>query len=283
MKVDASTHFGRDWLLIEYISIKDADIDKLANAFADLMLGEADPDCSSDHACAAKLIKRLVDIHILIPTALGSKRSDLIAKFHGLVHALFMELSMVEELPRYMHEVVTFTTDLGTESGLASLPPDINLAALIPWAMTFDDPSVEEDPLLKEVAESQLSILRRAVLIPGMNHIMHNISGQLSSQLEHYQWWLDRLKPLVGLLNDRSYCDRYLETCLEPRDRALFGPDLKAFSFTIIEWRWGNVAESAHAVSLLRPVLRFWNSRRFMGKPVADADESEQALFCLFK
>ena len=106
-------------MLIECISIRASDIDKLANAFADLMLGEADPDCSTDHACAAELIKRLVDIHILIPTALGSKRSDLIAKFHGLVQALFMELGMVEELPCYMHEVVTFTADLGTESGLA--------------------------------------------------------------------------------------------------------------------------------------------------------------------
>ena len=103
-----------------------------------------------------------------------------------------------------------------------------------------------------------------------MNHIMHNISGMLATRMKHYKWFLDRLKALVHLLNDKSYCDRFLQTCLSAGDRVLYEKDFKHFSHSFIDWRWGNVKECCSSVYALRDALQFWDRNKFLMKTSAD-------------
>ena len=158
-----------------------------------------------------------------------------------------------------MGEVVSITSDLGTESGLASIPPDVDLYSLLPWTPRFQAGQDQEPPEaevdLEGVSQTQRSIFRRAVLIAGMNHILHNISGVIAAKLVHYKWFLDRLKALAHLLTD--FADRFLQTCLSAADRALFSEDVKCFNYTIIEWRWGSVADpQTDALNCFQPKCR---------------------------
>ena len=274
LNIDSSPQGGRDWLICESTSVCKKDLLRLAQLFVDLHSAEDDIDPES-------LVSGLIESHIHPPVALGSKKSGLISKFHAFCQQLFLETGSIEYFPEWMGEVVSITSDLGTESGLSSIPPDVDPYSLLSWAPRFqagsDQAPPEVEAELQGVSQTQRSIFQRAVLIAGMNHILHNISGMIAARMVHYKWFLDRLKALVHLVTD--FADRFLQTCVSPADRVLFSEDVKSFNYTIIEWRWGSVAEAAEAVLLLQAPLLFWDRAKFMMKAPTDNDDNAEACF----
>ena len=75
LKVDSSPQGGKDWLLAETVTLTTEDVAKLMVAFntlADL--------CNREHADASQEVFRIFLSHVLPPTALGSKHSNVIQK-----------------------------------------------------------------------------------------------------------------------------------------------------------------------------------------------------------
>ena len=77
LKVDSSPQGGKDWLLAETATLTTEDVAKLMVAFNTLADFEQG---TSEHADASQEVFRMLLSHVLPPTALGSKHSNVIQK-----------------------------------------------------------------------------------------------------------------------------------------------------------------------------------------------------------
>ena len=77
LKVDSSPQGGKDWLLAETVTLTTEDVAKLMVAFNTLADFEQG---TSEHADASQEVFRIFLSHVLPPTALGSKHSNVIQK-----------------------------------------------------------------------------------------------------------------------------------------------------------------------------------------------------------
>ena len=208
--------------------------------------------------------------HVLPPCAVGSRHADVVQKFHCLVHSLWLEVGPdIQDVVDMLGNVVAITSDFGTESHLADLGT-VDIKDMLPWVQQYNAdgedavPPPPPPPFVSGIAPVLRGCFRRAVLIPGMNHIAHNISGQIAATLSQYGWWLDRLKAIAHMLSHPGYNDRFRKTCLQddPLLRPLL-PLVKTGVDTLIEWRWGSVVETAHGVESLRGALEYWDLHKF--------------------
>ena len=205
-------------------------------------------------------------------------------RFHCLVHGIWLEVGpSLADVEQYLGEVVAITCDFGTEAHLASLP-NIRLCDMLPWVQSYDGDGERlleppPPPFVAGVAPILRGMFKRAVLIPGLNHIAHNISGQISSKLEKYTWFLDRLKAIVYMLSHPGYNDRFRKTCLQddPALRPLLA-HVKRGVDPLIEWRWGSVVETAHGVESLKGALSYWDLQKYDFKNVDGDADDEVAL-----
>ena len=136
----------------------------------------------------------------------------------------------LEDVKLVLDYVVTCCCDFGTESTLQSaIPSDTDLRSALPWGQHIGGDGTSVDTLDAQppwwgVAPLLRSALRRAVLIPGINHITHNISGMIADKLKDYKpWFLPRLKAIAYVLSHSSCNDRFRRTCLQaPEVRSIW-------------------------------------------------------------
>ena len=196
------------------------------------------------------------------------------------MHGIWLEVGpSLQDVEYALGCVVAITSDFGTESHLVDLP-NISVQDMLPWVQQYNgDGEVTVPPppcpFIAGVAPVLQGDFKRAVIIPGMNHIAHNISGQISTTVSQYGWWLDRLKAVVHTLSHPGYNDRFRKTCLEDDFvlRVLM-PLVKKGEDPLLELRWGSVVETAHGVESLRVPLEHWDLNKFNFKGSAgDADD----------
>eukprot|EP00973_Karenia_brevis_P030213 4163816-Karenia_brevis.AAC.1 len=75
--------------------------------------------------------------HVYPLTTLGTKRSSLLHKVHCLLWSMFLECGSWVLVQRLLEKVVSFTTDQGTESGLADFK-GVPMGDFFPWMSTLD-------------------------------------------------------------------------------------------------------------------------------------------------
>ena len=181
-----------------------------------------------------------------------------------------------------LDDVATLCSDFGTESTLKSaIPSDTDLRDVLPWVQCIggDDGTgvgTPKQPPWWGVAPLLRSALQRAVLIPGINHIAHNISGMIADKLQDYKpWFLPRLKAVAYVLSHSHYNDRFRRTCLQAPEARSLHPVVKAGVPEVIEWRWGSIVETAHAIDGLRCAMMYWSWPKFNFKAADDTDEED--------
>ena len=175
--------------------------------------------------------------------------------------------------------VVSFTTDLGTEAGLADVVVPSLRSALPAWI----DPAAHGIAVLpadpNEVAADaegeQLSSLRvclHAVIVPGVLHISHNLSLRMDRHMKGWTEWLSGLQAVVTLLHYKDNRVMFLELCVRGTafDRAK--SDLHSGVPTTTDWRWNTIVHIVAKLLPLKPVLRSTFKASKMTK-AEDADE----------
>lgn len=123
-----------------------------------------------------------------VPIGLGEGHTDLAAKCAATTHALLLESPTLVALKQVSRSFMAFTTDMGTELGIPTFHGTVE--SMIPaWhpakptASTFvADWDVNSDSDESEGQGEQF--LPRAIGIPGMNHIIHNLAVDIDHQLE---------------------------------------------------------------------------------------------------
>lgn len=135
---DASPQGGFDWLIIQYVAIRDADLPHFIDAFSTVVgfasemttLLEADEFADQQEAIESVMCrwsdvqakaKLMCAIHTQVPISIGTRAATVEHKLRALLHGIFLETHPPHtvSVPRMCSQVCSFTTDLGTEAGFS--------------------------------------------------------------------------------------------------------------------------------------------------------------------
>ena len=157
-------------------------------------------------------------------TALGSKEASLVNKFKNYLHSAFLECGTWDAVRIQCDTVMSFTTDLGTEASLGSMPP-VSLTELFPH-LVFDiegQLEFEFDPALvlqqppQPAANGQERFFKQAVVSPGILHIIHTATEDVLTSMQGHEAWQAQHKLLVNFLSARWNRERFQAKCLDLR------------------------------------------------------------------
>ena len=102
--------------------------------------------------------------------------------------------------------------------------------------------------------------------IPGLHHIIDNLSKHMSSQLKSFPAFKASLKNLEAFLTRKELVDIYVVSCLQqhPEWAKAKQKDIQRWSHTLYEERWREVVSFVEALLPLLPCLRAtWSEGRF--------------------
>ena len=169
---------------------------------------EANQDEARNHMST---LMQHVEKHTSAPAGVGEKNAKMGPKLHRLCHTTFLDTGSLEDLQKWLDEVIAITGDFGTESGFADA--QCGLEKILPWTVKFCDDCGLDKEARNTVFSKVRFLFSRAVYIPGMLHILHNISSSTSANLEHFKEFFDLLKAVVDLLNDEISNRHLIATC----------------------------------------------------------------------
>ena len=117
--------------------------------------------------------------------AFGQGRTDLESKAAALLYAWQWECGL-DHLSEFLDSIVSITTDLGVESGLAEYET-LDIEQLLPWWLLASRMVLDVDgpgPMMVELARKHLFM--HALPIAGTLRIFSNASKQTNKALA---WW----------------------------------------------------------------------------------------------
>ena len=209
----------------------------------------------------------------LTPTALGSGRSSLVHKVHAIAHSARLSAADWRYTCRMMNETLSWTGDLGVESGMPGFKG--NVCRLFgDWALQeafpqdFERASEQElgsefdFALPAEAAEgngiARLQRLKefnldftRSIYIPGLLHIMHNLTEGLDRAMSWWKEFVSRLTHVCRLLGRKWKRARLIATCFVDAPWNAFVALYGSLDGSVYQGRWGAVL---HAVTELLPL-----------------------------
>lgn len=186
----------------------------------------------------AGLVQRSLPVSVL-----GYGHSKLAKKAYNTMHALMLESGSEFEKVRF--EIRGFTTDQGTEHGLANFP--------------FIGGDVAET--LRRVKTGELNLadgagvsaylFPLALYCPEHLHVFYNALQNSITRLSEWRAMERMLRALHAFLKPKGMRDRFVETCMRgaPRRARL---QFKHYGGAQVDWKW------EYLTKLLDPVLRVW-------------------------
>ena len=169
----------------------------------------------------------------------------------------------------FMSEVVSVTTDQGTEKLLSNFP-HTPLSSLVPWSETCVEPPLavdangwDETRLFHPPTVDTTHCLHCA----GMLHVVHNMMRDLKVTVPGFEAFLQEMTQVARLLGKKYSLERLLATCCSSDDTMLFRPAFNRKSLThlkVYEGRWGSVATAIQTLGELEPALRAcWSREKY--------------------
>ena len=159
--------------------------------------------------------------HVQVPMGLGSKSSSVERKLGALLYASWLERGSraMDTMPSM---VCSMTTDLGVESGLLDHRCNSWKCLAPPWMDCAK--GLDEDCGECSFDSSGLCpLFSRGITIPGILHIVNNMTAAMDEKLSMWDPWLDGLRSILDVLSVRHHRERFLGTCVKP-----FHPELEA-------------------------------------------------------
>ena len=152
--------------------------------------------------------------HVLPLAIMGYGNSNLSAKVEALFHCVKLDVgTQPDRLQAYSKHVVGFCSDFGTESQLTDVPPmDIQKLLSSTWERSqllsrplqlqpetdsVDDVAImpaEEEP--KDSCKFDLS---GAIFVPGLKHVLDNLTADLLRALTHFDSFQDGEPCLINV------------------------------------------------------------------------------------
>ena len=224
MWADSSPQSGRNWLMSMATPGRADKI--LEAASAATYLARTRSDWSDrwealdldleEHARMTKILNDTLSNHTFLPVALGSGKGKVEDKSSALLQALALECSSRAELKDRLDSIVAWTTDMGTELTVP-LFQTMSFEKLLPsWlhqSFQSDVGGSDAEPDAQELPEAS-SLMPRSLIVPGGLHITDNLLTDMHTKLEYWDTFWSHLQPIVKLLEDRMYRERFLATCV---------------------------------------------------------------------
>jgi hypothetical protein len=113
-------------------------------------------DISEEGTRLAQKLASLISVHTFVPVALGLRKSSLHHKISGLLHAIFLSVGSLERIGSFLDSVVSVTTDLGTEAGLAEFH-NLDFRDLLPEWLQLSPLEADGDVLVDRPVASSTS------------------------------------------------------------------------------------------------------------------------------
>ena len=296
---DASPQAGHDFLLSSTDYIRKDKLVPLVQAVGRMMqdaedrlsgvwTGQSEQSIADHHFVRCNLRKEDD-----IPVALGNSASSAAHKVAGMLHKYALRCSSEVALKNYLGSVFSFCSDMGTELHISSfrvqkldqlLPSWLRLGDLMedvqccaPDSLSLESdvcvpsesnqmvplPNLAEDPHETEQLNSQ-PFLPKALLVPGMLHVMSNGLQHVTSQLTYFDHWFDQLQVIEQLWKNGRLL-RFINYCLKPA-----APEHIAAMFfqrklgSLYVKRWNEVSRFCLRLADLLPYLKaFWNADAF--------------------
>jgi hypothetical protein len=193
-------------------------------------------------------------------TVLGHGASNIAYKFRNLLHGIALKCKNEQQFKAFRESVVGFTTDQGTERKLA----DCALAV----DTTFDnvaqvcDDLVAGTLLLTSDVAQNIYVFPYCLFVPGHMHILFNA---LEESVKKSKIWgerfVDALRNLLHLLNDRGLRQRMIATCFQTAS-VIHSRAVHSFSAQHLDWRWESLGKLLDALVPVVPiVIKYWDGK----------------------
>ena len=227
---DSSPQHSRDWLLSAHDSILEADLARVASAVDRLIdarirreahsrggdhhnAGEIEENADSDEDDQEEMLREqtvaqdheflmlAIQRHDHVPTVLGRGGVKAADKVAALLHAWALESADLASLLSFTRSHRSFTTDMGTELSVASFESISIHSLLPPWLpknnLGLDvEQDVAEQPgnAAGAAATGAGAFLPHSISMPGVLHILFNLSKELAVGMPEWDWFWDSLK-----------------------------------------------------------------------------------------
>ena len=108
------------------------------------------------------------------------------------------------------------------------------------------------------------SFFPNAVWVPGVGHIMHNLTEAVDKSLPGWEPWFHKFKAVNALLHHSALRKRLVATCLLGTPHAWMAHFLEVGTKKVAEWRWNSIIDALLVILPLQPVLEtLWNPQFF--------------------
>ena len=290
---DSSPQSGRDWLMTLHaycpaasvIDVFEA-VNLLARSHEDVCDHHEALEVDIDEFARLNKVVRALQHHKCLPVAMGAGKTHMEDKVACLLHTLALECPDRNALQKLLSSVVSWAADMGTEMQLPQFQVS-NLNNLLPtWMhaetmgdnLHADDDAFEKPQSAQQTAEQAdpNAIMPQCLIIPGLLHIVHNLSDDLHKRLEWWDEFWGSLKSVAELLAERHLRERFINQCVRGSAAAEYEADFKACQVAkLYEKRWQQVI----IFGLLRQT---WSLQKFMADTSSDdsqvANGVEKAL-----
>ena len=288
---DSSPQAGEDYLLSTALMIASHDLERcfvaasyMRSSWDELLdaYKQEDREKLSNIALLrdeyGQTLKSCMALHRFLPMALGSGASGLEHKTTALARAMFAETQTIPALHEVLSQVVSMTSDMGTEMGIANLA-GFTLKEILPsWAVDSElEPDGEHDAFAQPQPDGPDAegsyFLPRGIAIPGLNHIVDNMVSKCNECLESWEPWLLQFRPLISLLHHDHLRKRFVSSCLLDTQHSWTQRHFQVGMPQFAEWRWGSTVTVLERLLPLKKMLRAaWDPDRFR-RGAQDAEE----------
>jgi len=198
--LDSSPMGGRNWLVHEYFTYSAEDAVRAYDAQVELILihlngddieaidvdddifddgdddefGGADfhsvqegrtQSAASKRSSLSDVIIRTCDHHIGPLTAHGCREAKLVQKIHNVLYATYLETGSWPGVLAHARSVISWTSDLGTESGIGKAPA-VDLQSMFPYLQTLAEPAGGAEHNRDPTCDPR--VFERAFVVPGV-------------------------------------------------------------------------------------------------------------------
>ena len=222
------------------------------------------------NTAATQVLCDCMEWHCPPPAALGTAQENLQHKVAGLMHSLSLETDGMGHLQTVLQNTVTLTTDMGVEMGIAGAVHGKSAGAYA-WFVDGLEPAgatADDGEWQPAASDSGAFVFERAVPIPGLLHILDNITEDLHEKaMAQWGGYVKYLEEVCRLLCVRSCRDLFLATCVRVHGASGEADADNFFSgdpHSVTEWRWSSVYRVLAWLLPLRGRLQYyWDPRAY--------------------
>ena len=219
------------------------------------------------------------------PQCLGVGATSLPTKVRLTLHIFWMLCvpPRLHNLMECLKNFVSFTTDLGTESGIASFEAPSVRSVMPTWMFpqpdrlqpVDEDAGGDLDEAMADAEAERKRVFENSMVVPGILHICHNLSAKVDKAMPYFDTFLNGLKAVVTLLHYKDNRQLFIEKCVRGTPFDTSGRSaLNRGVPSTAEWRWGSIISILDRIVPLKALLRITFDATKM-KAAAEAVEAK--------